>query len=254
MTSLTVAELLGRADHRPWPLPRAPWAMRQSWHDLLFAHARVDAELVRAALPPQLDVDTFDGEAWLGVVPFRMSGVRPRCLPPIPTASAFPELNLRTYVRHRGAPGVWFFTLEASSALAVRGARRAFHLPYHLARMRCEAHGESLRYESERIHRGAAPAELAAEYGPIGNVFHARERTLEHWLTERYCLFASRGRAVLRADVHHAPWPLQPARARIERNTLPDAHALRGGRELAFDHLLFARRLDVLVWMPRRVE
>lgn len=251
MTS-SPAQLLARIDHRPWPLPRAPWIMRQSWHDLLFAHARVPIDLVRATLPRELELDTFDGEAWLGTVPFRMSGIRPRCLPPIPGVRAFPELNLRTYVRHRGVPGVWFFTLEATSALAVRGARIAFHLPYHLARMRCEAHGEGIRYASERIHRGVPNARLAAEYGPTGNVFRSRAGSLEHWLSERYCLFAARrGGGIVRADIHHEPWPLQPASARFELNTLPPAHGLGDAREP--ESLLFARRVDVLVWAPERV-
>ncbi len=227
--------------------------MRQSWHDLLFAHWPIAIDALRARLPSALELDTFDGRAWLGVVPFRMSGIRFRALPPLPGMSAFPELNLRTYVRHRGVPGVWFFTLEASSALAVAGARAAFHLPYHRAAMRCEPTGEGLRYSSTRTHRGAAPARLEASYEPSGKLFHARAGSLEHWLTERYCLFAATARGtILRADIHHAPWPLQPARARFEQNSLARAHGL----DLPDTEplLLFARELDVLVWWPARAS
>ncbi len=249
-------ELLRQTAHRPWPLPDRPWVMAQTWHDLLFAHARVPLASLRAVVPAALEIDTFDGEAWLGVVPFRMSGVRLRATPPWPWISAFPELNLRTYVVVDGAPGVYFFCLEAANPLAVAFARRWFHLPYFLARMSCrpdlERDRESILYESQRTHRDARPAALRARYGPVSGIEPARTGTLEHWLTERYCLYTldDRGR-VIRGDIHHRPWPLQRAQAEIETCTLPQAHGLAlGAGEL---HLLFARRLDVVVWAPKRV-
>jgi len=248
--NLRVSAPLDEVAHRPWPLPRRPWVMRQVWHDLLFAHAPVDERALRAAVPAALELERFAGSTWLGVVPFRMSGVRLRGLPPLPGTHAFPELNLRTYVRHRGVPGVFFFALEAPSWLAVRVARRAFHLPYFDARLRCTAQGEDLAYEHQRTQRGAAPAALRVRYGPRGPVEPARPGTLEHFLTERYCLFAvSPAGRVWRADIHHRPWPLQPAAAEFELDTLPAAHGLDFG---APTHLRFARRLDVRIWAPRR--
>lgn len=223
--------------------------MEQVWHDLLFAHWRVDARALRELVPPTLELDTFDGEAWVGVVPFRMTGVRVRGLPPVPGTSAFAELNLRTYVRHRGKSGVYFFALDAESALAVRAARFLFHLPYYDARMQCRRVGDDVEYDSVRTHPGASPARFAARYGPSGDVHTSIRGTLEHWLTERYCLFAVDARSrVHRADIHHRPWPLQPAHARIEIDTLPAAHGITIPNEAPRLH--FARRLDVFVWAP----
>jgi hypothetical protein len=225
--------------------------MAQVWHDLLFAHWPIAPEALRAHLPAQLELDTRDGVAWLGLVPFRMSGVRLRGLPGLPGASAFPELNLRTYVTHGGRPGVWFFSLDAHSALAVAVARAWFHLPYFRARMSCTERGEEVLYASERTHHGAARAELRARYGPVGAVELARPGTLEHWLTERYCLYArTPSGAILRGEIHHDPWPLQPARAEFEAQSVAAAQGLE--LPARAPHLAFARRLDVRIWAPRR--
>jgi uncharacterized protein YqjF (DUF2071 family) len=225
--------------------------MAQTWHDLLFAHWSVDAERLRELIPSGLELDTFEGRAWIGVVPFRLSGIRPRFAPALPWISAFPELNLRTYVKRGTWSGVWFFALEAARRIAVSVARSWFHLPYFHARMSCVAAGEALDYASERIHPGAPRAAFRARYRPIAPIELAPVGSLEHWLTERYCLFAADGRGMIRrGDIHHAPWPLQKAEARIETCTLPGAH----GIELPSiaPHLLFARRIDVRVWAPVR--
>ena len=126
------------AAHRPWPLPSRPWVLAMQWHDLLFMHWPVSPAVLRPAIPPMLELETFDGAAWLGVTPFRMKGTRPPLVPPLPWFSAFPELNVRTYVTAEGKPGVWFFSLDAGNPLAVRGARALFHLPYYGAVMRAE--------------------------------------------------------------------------------------------------------------------
>ena len=252
MTSPTTP-ITAVVEHRPWPLPAGPWVMRQTWHDLLFAHWPLPASAVRARVPAELELDTFDGEAWLGVVPFRMSGVRPRFLPPLPGLSAFPELNLRTYVTVRGKPGVFFFTLEATQPIAVELARRWFHLPYHRARMRCERAGDAVEYASVRVDRRGAPARFRARYEPLGDAHVARAGTLEHWLTERYCLYAvTTRRAVLRGEIHHPPWRLESARAHVAENTLAGAHGLELSRCSPLLH--FARRQEVVVWAPRAVE
>lgn len=252
--------------HRPWPLPAGPWIGFQRWADLLFAHWRVPVESLRPRIPARLEIDTFDGEAWVAAVPFRMVNVRPRWVPPIPGLSTFPELNLRTYVRLGDRPGVFFFSLDASSRVAVRLARRFFHLPYLDARIAWERRGDGIVYRSERVQpegAGAPPARFAAEYAPAGEVFHAAPGTLEHFLTERYCLYASPGslggspdalhRAPLyRAEVHHAPWPLRPAEAEVDAASLLEGAGFGSVAEAA-PHLLFARRIDVRVWRPRRV-
>ncbi len=142
--------------HRPWPLPAGPWVMAQTWHDLLFAHWPVPIATLRPHIPTCLAIDTFEGQAWLAVVPFRMSGVRLRGTP-APWLSAFPELNVRTYVAADGKPGVWFFSLDAGNPLAVAIARAWFHLPYFRARMSCEERNDWIEYKSERTHRHHPP-------------------------------------------------------------------------------------------------
>ena len=234
-----------RTDHRPWPCPERPWAWRQTWLDLCFLHWRCEPELLRPLVPPGLEVDTFDGSAWIGVVPFRMRAVTPRRVPPLPGISAFPELNLRTYVRAGDRPGVWFDSLDITKRLPVWVARTRFHLPYFRADMRCERDGEAVSYSSRRLDRGTATFE--ARYEPVGAVALSRPGTLEHFLTERYCLFAcSRRGRLVRGDIHHLPWPLQPARCELVRNEWrpPFAAALAGEPESC----LLARRIEVVVW------
>ena len=238
--------------HRPWNLPKRPWMFAMRWHDLLFMHWPVPDHALRALIPPSLAIDTCAGTAWIGVVPFRMTGVRPRGLPALPWLSAFPELNVRTYVTTGGKPGVWFFSLDAANPIAVRLARLFFHLPYYDARMTSECADGQVHYASHRTHRGAPSASFRGHYGPIGPVSYASPGTLDHWLTERYCLYvADRYGQVWRGDIHHARWPLQPAEAEVSVNTmaqqiglaLPDTPPL----------LHFARRQDVVGWTPRRI-
>ncbi len=232
--------------------------MAQAWHDLLFAHWPITAAELRPHVPPELEIDLFEGQAWIGVVPFRMSGVRLRGLPGVPGTAAFPELNVRTYVKAGpllAGPfqraGVWFFSLDAASALAVTLARAWFHLPYFRARMRCEPCGDAVEYESVRTHAGAPSAIWRGSYEPTGPVFRSRPGSLEHWLTERYCLWAGAEDGRLwRGEIHHVPWPLQPARATVEQDTMAAAHGLR--HSARDPHLLFARRLDVRIWWPLR--
>ena len=205
--------------------------------------------MLRPKIPDALEIDAFDGTAWIGVVPFRMSGVRLRSTPNVPGLSAFPELNVRTYVKAGGKPGVWFFSLDAANVLAVKVARAWFHLPYFRARMTCEDSVGSIYYSSERIHRGAPAATLRGNYRAVGEVFEPFAGTLEHFLTERYCLYAARGSGrILRGEIHHPPWQLQRADAEFPVNTMTEAQgiALPSGKPL----LHFSRRQDVVVWQP----
>ena len=237
--------------HRPWPVPAGPWVMAQTWHDLLFAHWQVKAAPLRPLVPAPLQIDTFEGRAWLAVVPFRMTGVRLRGTPSLPWLSAFPELNVRTYVTCGGKPGVWFFSLDAANSLAVAIARAWFHLPYFRARMSCAEHEGWIHYASERTHGRAPAALLEGRYRPVGDVFSPQPGTLEHFLTERYCLYSTNARAqIIRGEIHHPPWPLQPAEAEFARNSMTQSL----GIALTPHPLLhFARRQDVLVWPPRKI-
>lgn len=250
---MSATAILSDSAHRGWPLPRGPWIMRQTWHELLFAHWPLDPVVLAARIPPGLTLDTLDGRAYLGVIPFRMSDVAPRVIPAIPWLSAFAEMNVRTYVIRDGIPGVWFFSLDAANPIAVALARALFFLPYFTARMRCTRDGDSIRYASRRTRgHDARPATFAATYRPIGPVYHSAPGRLDHWLTERYCLYAASPRgALFRCDIHHARWPLQPAAAAIAENTM----AAAAGFTLPDTppHLRYAARQDVLVWAPRRV-
>jgi uncharacterized protein YqjF (DUF2071 family) len=243
--------------HRPWPLPAAPWVMTQTWRDLLFAHWPLPAAALQALLPPSLTVDAFEGQGWLGVVPFRMTAVRPRLFPAVPWLSAFPELNVRTYVRlrDRGVEkrGVYFFSLDAANPVAVQIARRTFWLPYFAAQMRAHNDGRTVHYASRRTHHGAPPADLVAGFGPTGAVYQAQPGDLDHWLTERYALYTvDRGGRPYIGEIHHAPWPLQPAVAEFLINTVAGAAAIRLPESAPLLH--FARKLEVVVWPIRPVE
>lgn len=250
-----IIDATARSTHRPWPVPARRWAMAMTWHDLLFLHWPVDPEALEAFIPPPLRLDTFGGSAWLGVVPFRMSGIRVRGLPPIPGTAAFPEINVRTYaVAPDGRTGVWFFSLDATSRLAVRAARAWFGLPYFDARIAVgKVADDTVRYTSTRTHRAAPPAAFAGRYRPTGPVALAAPGTLDHWLTERYALFSvdRRGRVGC-GEIDHAPWPLQPAAADVDVNTMaaPIGVALPSTAPLAH----FARRLDVVAWTVRPLE
>ncbi len=236
-------------DHRPWPLPAGSWTWRQRWHDLLFAHWPVAASQLKHLVPPPLRIQEFDGTSWIGLVPFRMSGVMRRPRPDLPWISAFPELNVRLYVEHGGKPGVWFLSLDATNPLAVWAARRFFHLPYFRARIEIERAADAFRYTARRRGAGAA---LQIRYRPTSLPYLARPGTLEHWLTERYCLYAQAPDGSLWTnEVHHAPWPLQKAEAEIAYDSYLSHHGLAIPGPAALLH--FARDLDVVVWSGSRV-
>ena len=221
--------------------------MRMRWCDLAFLHWPVPAAEIQRHLPPGLELDLFEGQAWVGVVPFRMEDVAPRGVPALPWLSAFAELNLRTYVVAEGKPGVWFFSLDAANPVAVRVARAVVHLPYFDAKMRCEKREGWTHYASQRTHRGAAAAEFRAQYRVTAKICRAQRGTLEHWLTERYCLYAAdERRRIFRGEIAHPPWPLQPGVVEIEANTLADALGFSLSGPPSLVHC--AGRLEVVAW------
>ena len=235
-------------EHRPWALPERGWTMGQTWEDILFAHWRVPIEDLRARVPAELKVELHDGSAWLGVTPFRVTGMRLRGTLPLPGVSSFLELNVRTYVRAAdGKPGIWFFSLDASSRLAVEVARRTYKLPYFHARMSAERRGEWIEYECARLdERGRV---FSGSYRPEGRVFTAEPGSLESFLTERYCLYTTDERGVLqRAEIHHEPWPLQKAAAKLDLTTISSVRL--DGPSLCH----FSRRVDAVIWSPAPVR
>jgi uncharacterized protein YqjF (DUF2071 family) len=247
--------ILETTAHRTAPMPRRPWLVNMTWRDLLFAHWPVPPAEVRARVPQPLELETFEGAAWVGVIPFIMDfAVRG-----VPMMLATPEINVRTYVRFNGVPGVYFFSLDLASTVGVLGARIGYGLPYWLAKMWArrvplDELGEEyeVRYGTARV---ADRADFWGCYRPTGPVFDPAPGTIEHFVTERYCLYnVERGSGwekVYRAPIHHLPWPLQPAVAEIPRNTMAVANGIRLPDSAPLLH--FARSLDVLAWTPERV-
>jgi uncharacterized protein YqjF (DUF2071 family) len=220
--------------------------MGQTWVDLLFAHWRVPEEALRAVVPSQLPIDTYDGSAWIGITPFCVRGLRLRGTLPAPVLSTFPELNVRTYVSLEGKPGIYFLSLDADSCAAVQAARRSYRLPYFRSRIEVDQGGEGIAYDLMRTSDDGPPAYFKARYGPKGEELPIRDGSLERWLTERYCLYTlDDEQRIQRGDIHHPPWPLHEARAEIETNTM----AMPFGIELEGEPLLhFSPRQDVVIW------
>jgi uncharacterized protein YqjF (DUF2071 family) len=235
--------------HRQDPLPPGSWVMRQRWNDLLFAHWPVAASAIQRLLPPGLVADTFDGSAWLGVVPFTMDQIQLRGLPRVPGANRFAELNLRTYVRERNTnqSGVYFFSLDATNPFAVAFARLRFHLPYFWARMEVgygdqQGVNRQIEYASTRLL--SQPARFRARYRSLGT---AADGPAEQFLTARYSLYTTdRSQTLQRGRIHHLPWPLERAEAEFEVNELPDAFGLSLPDTPPLLH--YSRELVVYVW------
>ncbi|HEX8218018.1 MAG TPA: DUF2071 domain-containing protein [Chloroflexia bacterium] len=235
------------------PLRRGPWIMRQRWHNLLFAHWPLDPLALRAAVPRELQIDTFGGEAWLGLVVFGLSGIKLRGLPEVKPLASFPEVNLRTYVSYQGQPGVYFISLDADNPLAVAIASRWFKLNYYDAEIRYTRDAAGFHFKSRRIQRRLPEARLDVTYAPADNATAAPcDERLQEWLTERYCYYVARGGRVERCDIEHRPWSLQSARAGFRENSiaLPYGIQLDGAEAL----LHYSRYMEAHIWPLRRTE
>lgn len=245
-------DILAASQARPWPVPARPWTMWQVWSDLLFAHWPIPAATMAAALPPGLELDTWEGEAWLGVIPFRMPTIQLRAAPNPPPFTHLIETNVRTYVTVDGKPGVYFFSLDADNPITVQAARIWFGLPYFNARFVCDfaRPDGSVRYAMRRADHRARPAALDVDYRPIGLAQPAAPGSLADWLTARYALYVTnRHGDIMRGDITHAPWNLAPAEAEFRANTLAASHGFTLPDIPPLLH--FSRRLDTLAWTAR---
>jgi uncharacterized protein YqjF (DUF2071 family) len=249
--ALSQPRTLRERKHRPFPLPKRPWVMGQSWEDLLFAHWPVDPEALRPVVPSQIPIDTFDGSAWIGVTPFMVTGLRARLTPPMPGTSRFPEINVRTYTTIDGRPGIWFFSLDTSNRPAVETARRVYRLPYFRSRMGVRHRGDRVEFRSERVSSDGPPAECQVEYHAVGDVATPTPGSFEEFACERYCLYTlDDEQRILRGNIHHPPWPLQPAAADFARNTMAE----QIGIDLEGEPTLHvAGRQDVVFWLNEPV-
>lgn len=247
-----------RSSHRPRPLPGGRWAISQRWNDLLFVHWRLAPSLLAPVLPEWLEVDTYQGSGWLGAVPFWLDRVKIRNVPSVPGVRRFPDLNLRTYVRDKftGTPGVYSFSMDASNLIAVGVARTLYHLPYHWAEMRLEERSDrQFAFFSRRrmAHREVIFKARYRGLGPTSRTAEIRPGSMEHFITERSCLFNTNPAGQpIRASLHYIPWPLEEAEAEIERNDLPASIGLELPDPEPVLH--FSRRMAVYIWPPELVR
>ena len=219
--------------------------MYQSWGKLLFMHWPIPVEALRPLIPEPLAIDTYNGEAWIGVIPFTIWGARPIFVPPLPWLSDFHEINVRTYVHLNGVPGVWFFSLDANSLVAVLAARTFFRLPYYNARISLEQQDDTIIYASSR--EGAETrAEFSAEWTIGADLPQAEPDSLDFFLTERYCLYTADEDKIYRCRIFHQPWPLREARLSRYESSMIEADGLPapGGEPV----LHCGGTVDVEVW------
>lgn len=226
--------------------------MRQHWGKLLFIHWPIDEKVLRPLIPAQLTIDSYDGSAWIGVIPFTMWGIRASFLPPIPGTSAFHELNVRTYVTLNGISGVWFFSLDAANRLAVWAARKFYNLPYFNAQMSLDQIDKTIHYSSTRQDARGAPAELKTTWA-IGECLpRSFPGSIEFFLTERYCLYSERHHELYRAQIHHHPWRLQSATLNSFNSTMIESHGLPTPTGDPLLH--YAEELSVDIWPLKKAE
>lgn len=234
------SSVLSTVKHRPWPLPDKPWLMTQQWKKLLFAHWSVNSDALLRFLPSDLELDLWEGQAWLGIVPFEMSYQ----LRYFPWIVRFGELNVRTYVTYQGKPGVLFLSLDASDLFTVYMARVTYSLPYYEAKIQLETVDSEIHYQSRRS-RGHAV--FQGRYKRVSEPFEALSGSFDHWLTERYCLYAKNRSGILcRGDIHHLPWQLQKGEAVIKECSMADIHGIKLPENSPVLH--YADSIDVVIW------
>jgi uncharacterized protein YqjF (DUF2071 family) len=226
--------------------------MHQTWERLLFLHWPVAPASLRALVPAGLELDVYDGAAWVSLTPFTIRGMRPPFLPTLPGLGDSHELNVRTYVHHDGVPGVWFFSLDASNPLFVAASRAVFHLPYWKARMSLRQERDEIAYQSIRVDSRAARAELDVRWRFARDTSEAEPGSLAFFLVERYCLYARTHDALHRARIAHRPWRLQPAHLLGFRSSMFEAAGIE--TPAAAPLLQYAESLDVEIWPLTRVR
>ncbi|MFD2924764.1 YqjF family protein [Halobacillus naozhouensis] len=243
--------ILESIQHRVSPLPRGPWVMTQKWEHLLFMHLPVPKEVLAQHIPKELEVDTFEGQAWITIIPFMVSDMRLRNLPSIPYLKSYLELNVRTYVRCNGLSGIYFFSLDADKILAILGARLAT-LPYYYANMTMnEGREDDFHYKS--VRKGSTEASFKGSYRPISTYYYPGNDSLSFWLLERYHLWTIKKGVLFRGDIHHKQWKVHDAKAAVEGfytliPFLPDSIS----KEKLLFHYASSQR--VLIWRIKKVE
>ncbi|GAB3792554.1 YqjF family protein [Virgibacillus kimchii] len=241
--------ILSNIEHRNSPMPKGPWLMTQKWEDLLFLNFPVSAETMRQQIPERLELDTYEGKAWITVIPFRITDMRMRMLPSFPYIRKFLELNVRTYVKKDGVPGIYFFSLDASKLLPVLGAKLTT-LPYYYAKMDMKKKGDWFHYYSKR--RSLDNPEFKGQYRPASKPFYPEAGTLNHWLVERYYLWTGVGNILLTGGIHHLPWKVAEAEAHVQQEDYPPFLSHTNEDEKMV--YLYASSIRVLFWPFKRAK
>ncbi|MFC4401746.1 YqjF family protein [Gracilibacillus xinjiangensis] len=241
-------EILHTTDHRDKQLPGGPWLMSQRWDHLLFIHLPVSKEVMKKHIPDGLELDTYEGTAWITILPFKLSKMHFRKIPPIPFLNTFLELNVRTYVKRNDTKGIYFFSLDADKFPAVLGARAAT-LPYVYAKMDMKQKGNTFYYYCRRKRSSKA---FKGSYRPISEPYYPERNSLSHWLLERYFLWSKRNDSLYSVGIHHRPWKVQDVEVEIEEESiLPDfAKDTIIGKPVF--HYAYSRR--VLFWPIKKVD
>ncbi|MFC4619557.1 YqjF family protein [Camelliibacillus cellulosilyticus] len=245
--------LLDETEHRPFPLPSKRYIMRQTWRNLLFLHWPIPFEKLRPHIPSSLQIDTFNGTAWIGIILFVLEGIYPRGISFISLTPKFPEINVRTYVKRDGKPGIYFMSIDVENWASLKIAKRWYRLPYHSAQISFRKEGRIFHCHSIRKGIGNNSISFEGKYAPVSEVYLSKKGTLDHWLTERYCLFSSKNKVgIYCGEIHHQPWPLQKAEIEVVKNTLftPFHFDLSEVRPIAY----FSTGVDSLMWNIRKVR
>lgn len=232
--------------HRPWLIPSKPWVFRQSWVDLCFVHFEVPEQVLRSSLPPALEVDTFQGKAWIGLVPFGMQDVMIRPFPNLLYFSAFNEFNVRTYVIYQGKPGVYFFSLDCPNRVAIWIGNRFFKMPYLKSDIVRQMKEDKTYFYCKRRNSRKV---FEANYRPISDPLNYPKDSFEIWATERYCCYSrDKNDHCYRCEIQHLPWPLQKAEIEIIQNDISDF-------DLGEQHpsVLYSKKLEVIAWPLKKL-
>ena len=242
----TISQRFMRTEHLPFPMPERKFSLQQNWVDLTFMHWEVDPEILRKHIPKDLEIELFEGKAYVGTIPFKMEKVRPRNLPSISMISNFPEFNIRTYVKKNGKGGVFFLTLDAQSHITCKYAPLVYGLPYEYAKcdFSINKKGEYL-WASKRISNGIKLEGKSIGYGPL---MKANKGSLEEFLFERYCLYVEKKGITYRAYTCHEPWEFQNADVEIKENSLTEFYELGIKNLLNPDLVHVSKGVDVLTW------
>ena len=240
-----------KVEHRSWPLPSNKWIMRQVWRNVLFLHWPIKPRLIRPHLPPELEIDTFEGFAWMGIVAFTMKGIYFRGLP-FSVVPSFPEVNVRTYVVYKGKPGVFFLSLDVDDWASLNIAKRWYRLPYNPANIEVRT-GENGAIQYKSVRKAGNPLAFEGSCIPTNDTYFAESGTLDHWLTERYCFYTTRnGKDIYHGDIHHLPWPLKKVDVHINQHTLFSPFNIHVSNDPPIAH--FSQGVDSLMWNGKKLK